>query len=146
MKNIIIKILNAVIGLLVLGSALYSIFGITVLYLPSELQNQLFNWLNISPEVLATFSVSAIVNVVLFTTNWITKINSKKQLLENQIVMDNNAITQTQITNEMQALKNLFTKIADSQIVTADKGAKQRKIIEDIKILADKIKGGQANE
>jgi hypothetical protein len=144
MKQFIIRILNIVIGLLVLGSALYAVFGVTMLYLPEEWQTRVFEWLRLTPETLATFSVSAIINVVLFATNWAIRLNSKKQLLQNEIVMNNNIFYQTQMTKAFEGLKALTEKVADSQTVLVDKGEKQRSIIADIVGIAQKLKGGQS--
>ena len=101
MKNFILKTLNVILNIIMILSVIYSLFNIVMSFLPEDTQRTVYDFLHMSSEYIATFSVSATINAGVLVASKIastvTRINMQTKLLENEKVMQNDILVNEKV-------------------------------------------------
>lgn len=102
MKTFFMKLLDVVLNIIMVVSAIYAVATMVISFLPVESQTQIFEWLKMSKENIATFSVSSVISSAVLVGSKILQTYSKLNL--------------TKLVNSSQAVINDNLKI-DAQCV-----------------------------
>ena len=132
MKRVFLNILNVILTIVMILSALYAVFNLVMTFLPAEIQTQVYNWLHMSQEHIATFSVSAAINAAVLLASKIaqtyTRISLTTKLIQAEQVMGNNVAADEQVVdrvnvliNNMNVLQELTNAILAVQKVTTER-------------------------
>ena len=101
MKNFILRTLNVILNIVMILSVIYSLFNIVMSFLPEDTQRTFYDFLHMSSEYIATFSVSATINAGVLVASKIastvTRINMQTKLLENEKVMQNDILVNEKV-------------------------------------------------
>lgn len=135
MKRFILKTLNIILTIILVISVLYSMFNLVMGFLPSEIQKQVYGWLHMSSEYIATFSISAVINSAVLVATKIAQTQSRirlnARLYDNEQVVKNDiAVNKTVIDreNEIITRQNLIIALINSllsvQKVTTERNIK----------------------
>lgn len=135
MKKFILKTLDIILNVILILSVLYSIFNIVMTFLPVDIQEKVFNALNMSKEYIATFSISSIINAVILVTSKILQTYNKikltaqltkaeeinaKSVQVNEVVIDRvNAVI-----NNLNILQKLDDALLSVQKITTERNIK----------------------
>ena len=77
MKKFILKSLDIILTIVMIGSVIYSLFNLVMSLLPIEIQAQVYGWLHMSSEYIATFSISAAINAAVLVATKIAQTDRK---------------------------------------------------------------------
>lgn len=135
MKKILLKSLDIILTIIMLASAFYAVFNLTMSFLPKEVQKNVFNYLHMSSEYVATFSISATINAcVLIATKVIqtysriklTTVLTQAENINANTVMVNNAVVErtNAVINNINVLQNLVNALLSVQKVTTERNIK----------------------
>ncbi len=140
MKTFLLKSLNVILTLIMIVSALYAVFNLVMTFLPSDISRLVYNWLRISQEYIATFSVTVTINAaILIATKLLQTISNTKLLSKladaqkviNQGVSANDAVVEraNSIVNNMNVIQDLTNAIVAVQKVTAKRNINANDIV-----------------
>lgn len=135
MKKFLLKALDVALTIIMVGSALYAIFNLVMMFLPAEIQSTVFNALHMSSEYVAASSISATINAaVLVATKVIqtfsrikltTKLDEAEKVNQNMILATDAVIERANvIINNMNVLQVLINAILSVQEVTTERNIK----------------------
>ena len=132
MKNITLKIINFALTLVMIASVLYAVFNMTMAFLPAEVQAEVYGWLRMSQEHIATFSISSTINAIVLVgvkmaqthtrVNLMGKLAKAEQTINNGIVI-NDKVTDgfNAVATNIAVLQRLNNALLSVQRVTAER-------------------------
>ena len=132
MKNITLKIINFALTLAMIASVLYAVFNMTMSFLPAEVQAEVYGWLRMSQEYIATFSISSTINAIVLVgvkmaqthtrVNLMGKLAKAEQTINNGIVI-NDKVTDgfNAVATNIAVLQRLNNALLSVQRVTAER-------------------------
>lgn len=89
-------------------SAIYAIFNLVMTFLPADIQTTVFEWLHMSEEYIATFSISSIINAAVLVGSKLiqtyNKINLTTMITHQQETLSNNLAINEQVVNKTNVL------------------------------------------
>jgi hypothetical protein len=135
MKKFLLKTLDITLTVIMILSALYAVFNMTMTFLPVEIQTQVFNWLHMSSEYIATFSISSVINAVILVSSKIIQTNMKvalsaklakaEHVISNGIASNDKILERTnEIINSLNVLQDLNNAVLSVQKVTTERNIK----------------------
>jgi len=135
MKKIILKALDIILTIVMIGSVLYALFNLIMSLLPVEIQTQVYGYLNMSTEYIATFSISAAVNATVLVATKIaqtytriklsTKLFESEQVMNNDIAVNEKVIEKTNaLINNQNVILSLLNALLSVQKVNAERNIK----------------------
>lgn len=135
MKKFLIKTLDVVLTIIMVVSALYAVFNLTMSFLPAEIQQQVYGWLHLSSEYIATFSVSATINAAVLVATKVAQTYSKIKLsaklsqaedvIENNVAADKVIVERTNaMINNVNVLQSLVDALLTVQKITTERNIK----------------------
>lgn len=134
MKKFILKALDVILTIVMIGSVIYSLFNLVMSLLPIEIQTQVYGWLHMSSEYIATFSVSAAINAAVLVATKIaqtyTRIKLSTKLLESENVIHNDIAVSEKVverTNEVINNQNIVLTLLNA-LLTVQKVNVERNI------------------
>ncbi len=134
MKKFILKALDVILTIVMIGSVIYSLFNLVMSLLPIEIQAQVYGWLHMSSEYIATFSISAAINAAVLVATKIaqtyTRIKLSTKLLESENVIHNDIAVSEKVverTNEVINNQNIVLTLLNA-LLTVQKVNVERNI------------------
>ncbi len=110
MKKFILKSLDTTLTIVMIGSVIYSLFNLVMSLLPIEIQAQVYGWLHMSSEYIATFSISAAINAAVLVATKIaqayTRIKLSTKLIESENVINNDIAVNEKVVEKTNAVIN----------------------------------------
>lgn len=110
MKKFILKALDVILTIVMIGSVIYSLFNLVMSLLPIEIQAQVYGWLHMSSEYIATFSISAAINAAVLVATKIaqayTRIKLSTKLIESENVINNDIAVNEKVVEKTNAVIN----------------------------------------
>lgn len=110
MKKFILKSLDTILTIVMIGSVIYSLFNLVMSLLPIEIQAQVYGWLHMSSEYIATFSISAAINAAVLVATKIaqayTRIKLSTKLIESENVINNDIAVNEKVVEKTNAVIN----------------------------------------
>ncbi len=118
-----------------IASAVYAIFNMVMSFLPAEIQQSVYNALNMSSEYIATFSVSATINAAVLVASKIAQTYSRIKLTAqltkaeevnaNTVAVDKTVIERTNaVINNLNVLQGLVDALLSVQKITTERNIK----------------------
>lgn len=108
MKKFLLKTLDITLNIIMVISALYAIFNLVMTFLPADIQSQVFGWLHMSEEYIATFSISSIINAAVLVGSKLVqtynKINLTAMIAHQQQTISNDLAVNEQVVNRANVL------------------------------------------
>lgn len=121
MKKFLLKALDVIINIIMIASSIYAVFNLVMTFLPVEIQTVVFNWLHMSQEYIATFSISATINaaILIFTkiAQTQTRIALTSKLTKAELVIQNDVALYEQMKNRFNVLADNYK--AQQQMLNA---------------------------
>lgn len=121
MKKFLLKVLDVIINIIMIASSIYAVFNLVMTFLPVEIQTVVFNWLHMSQEYIATFSISATINaaILIFTkiAQTQTRIALTSKLTKAELVIQNDVALYEQMKNRFNVLADNYK--AQQQMLNA---------------------------
>jgi len=119
MKKFLLKTLDITLTVIMVISALYAIFNLVMTFLPAEAQTQVYGWLHMSEEYIATFSISSIINAAVLVGSKLIQTHSRISLTATlsqaeSAIKDNLAIDKEVVDRVNTAIDNM--KVMQTQI------------------------------
>lgn len=119
MKKFLLKTLDVTLTIIMVISALYAIFNLVMTFLPAEAQTQVYGWLHMSEEYIATFSISSIINAAVLVGSKLIQTHSRISLTATlsqaeSAIKDNLAIDKEVVDRVNTAIDNM--KVMQTQI------------------------------
>ena len=99
MKKAILKTLDVMLTIVMVVSVIYSIFNMVMSFLPAEIQKTVYEFLHMSEEYIATFSISATINAAVLVATKIAQTYSRIKLTT-QLTKAEEVNTNTVMANE----------------------------------------------
>ena len=134
MKKFLMKTLDITLNIIMVISALYAIFNLVMTFLPADIQAQVFGWLHMSEEYIATFSISSVVNAAVLVGSKLiqtyNKINLTAMITHQQQTISNDLAVNEQVVNRTNVLIDNI-KVVEKQldaILTVNKVNVERNI------------------
>lgn len=134
MKKFLLKTLDITLNIIMVISALYAIFNLVILFLPADIQAQVFGWLHMSEEFIATFSISSVFNAAVLVGSKLiqtyNKINLTAMITHQQQTISNDLAVNEQVVNRTNVLIDNI-KVVEKQldaILTVNKVNVERNI------------------
>jgi hypothetical protein len=135
MKKFLLKTLDITLTVIMILSALYAVFNMIMAFLPVEIQTQVFGWLHMSSEYIATFSISSVINAVILVLSKMLQANMKvalsaklakaEHVISNGIASNDKILERTnEIINSLNVLQDLNNAILSVQKVTTERNIK----------------------
>lgn len=135
MKKFLLKAGNILLTVIMVASTLYAVFNLVMTFLPSDIQEAVYGWLNMSSEYIATFSVSATINAVVLIASKVgqtlTRIKLTQELTQAEQVNANTVQAsetvierQNAIINNLNVLQELTNALLSVQKVTTERNIK----------------------
>lgn len=135
MKKFILKALDILLTIVMIASAVYSIFNMVMSFLPTEIQQTVYNALHMSSEYIATFSVSATINAAVLIASKIAQTYSRIKLTAqltkaeevnaNTVAVDQAVIERTNAAiNNLNVLQELVNALLSVQKITTERNIK----------------------
>jgi len=135
MKKFILKALDILLTIVMIASAVYAIFNMVMSFLPAEIQQSVYNALNMSSEYIATFSVSATINAAVLVASKIAQTYSRIKLTAqltkaeevnaNTVAVDKTVIERTNaVINNLNVLQGLVDALLSVQKITTERNIK----------------------
>ena len=108
MKNITLKIINFALTLVMIASVLYAVFNMTMAFLPAEVQAEVYGWLRMSQEHIATFSISSTINAIVLVgvkmAQTHTRVNLMGKLAKAEQTINNGIVINDKVTDGFNAV------------------------------------------
>lgn len=108
MKKFLLKTLDVTLNIIMVLSAIYAIFNLVMTFLPADIQTTVFEWLHMSEEYIATFSISSIINAAVLVGSKLiqtyNKINLTTMITHQQETLSNNLAINEQVVNKTNVL------------------------------------------
>lgn len=121
MKKYLLKALDIIINIIMIANSIYAVFNLVMTFLPVEIQTVVFNWLHMSQEYIATFSISATINaaILIFTkiAQTQTRIALTSKLTKAELVIQNDVALYEQMKNRFNVLADNYK--AQQQMLNA---------------------------
>lgn len=134
MKKFLLKTLDITLNIIMVISALYAIFNLVMTFLPTDIQTQVFGWLHMSEEYIATFSISSVINAAVLVGSKLiqtyNKINLTAMITHQQQTISNDLAVNEQVVNRTNVLIDNI-KVVEKQldaILTVNKVNVERNI------------------
>ena len=135
MKKFILKVLDIILTIVMIGSVLYALFNLVMSLLPVEVQAQVYGWLHMSSEYIATFSVSAAINAAVLVATKIaqtytriklsTKLIESEQVINNDIAVNEKVVEKTNaVINNLNVMQKLIDALLSVQKINAERNIK----------------------
>ena len=164
MKKFLLKTLDITLTVIMVISALYAIFNLVMTFLPAEVQTQVYGWMHMSEEYIATFSISSIINAAVLVGSKLIQTHSRISLtatlsqaesaikdnlaIDKEVVdrvnaaIDNMKVMQTQINAilEVQKVTTERNINASEKLVNKTEKEAYKSALEVIKLAQEKIK------
>lgn len=134
MKKFLLKTLDITLNIIMVISAIYAIFNLVMTFLPADIQAQVFGWLHMSEEFIATFSISSVINAAVLVGSKLiqtyNKINLTAMITHQQQTISNDLAVNEQVVNRTNVLIDNI-KVVEKQldaILTVNKVNVERNI------------------
>ena len=135
MKKFLIKTLDVVLTIIMVISALYAVFNLTMSFLPTEIQQQVYGWLHLSSEYIATFSVSAAINASVLVATKLAQTYSRikltaqltkaEEINTNTVKADEVIVERTNVAiNNLRVLQDQINALLAVQKITTERNIK----------------------
>lgn len=135
MKKFILKTFDVILTIIMIISVVYAIFNLIMSFLPAEIQKQVFDWLHMSSEYIATFSISATINAAVLIATKLAqtysrikltaKLTQAEQINSNTIEMNEAVVERTNAAiNIMNVLTGLTDALLTVQKITTERNIK----------------------
>ncbi len=122
MKKFILKTFDVILNIVMVLSVIYAIFNLVMTFLPVEIQSKVFNWLHMSQEYIATFSISSIINATILVgskllqthnrINLTTLINHQQKTLVNNLEVNAQVVDRVNsMINDINAIKTQLNAV-----------------------------------
>lgn len=134
MKKFLLKTLDITLNIIMVISAIYAIFNLVMTFLPADIQAQVFGWLHMSEEFIATFSISSVINAAVLVGSKLiqtyNKINLTAMITHQQQTISNDLAVNEQVVSRTNVLIDNI-KVVEKQldaILTVNKVNVERNI------------------
>lgn len=134
MKKFLLKTLDVILTIIMVVSSLYAIFNLVMTFLPADIQAQVYGWLHMSQEYIATFSISSTINAAVLIATKLTqtysRINLTKQLTRSEQVIHQDAQVNEVVIDRVNAVinnLNVLQRLNDA-LLTVQKITTERNI------------------
>lgn len=134
MKKFLLKTLDVVLTIIMVVSSVYAIFNLVMTFLPADIQTQVYGWLRMSQEYIATFSISSTINAAVLIATKLTqtysRINLTKQLTRSEQVIHQDAQVNEVVIDRVNAVinnLNVLQRLNDA-LLTVQKITTERNI------------------
>ena len=135
MKKFLLKSLDVLLTIVMITSAIYAIFNMVMSFLPADIQQTVYGWLNMSQEYIATFSISAAINAGVLVATKLAQTYSRIKLTAqltkaeevnaNTVAVDQMVIERTNAAiNNLNILQELVGALLSVQKVTTERNIK----------------------
>lgn len=135
MKKFLLKTMNFILNVIMVASCLYAIFNLVMTFLPADIQETVYNFLNMSSEYIATFSISATINAVVLIAAKIAQTYTKVKLelelskaekvIDNAVSVNEAVIERTNaVINNLNLLQEMNNALLSVQKVTTERNIK----------------------
>ena len=135
MKKFLLKSLDVLLTIVMIASAIYAIFNMVMSFLPADIQQTVYGWLNMSQEYIATFSISAAINAGVLVATKLAQTYSRIKLTAqltkaeevnaNTVAVDQMVIERTNAAiNNLNILQELVGALLSVQKVTTERNIK----------------------
>lgn len=135
MKKFILKTFDVILTIIMIISVVYAIFNLIMSFLPAEIQKQVFDWLHMTSEYIATFSISATINAAVLIATKLAqtysrikltaKLTQAEQINSNTIEMNEAVVDRTNAAiNIMNVLTGLTDALLAVQKITTERNIK----------------------
>lgn len=135
MKKVILKTLDILLTIVMIASAIYAVFNMVMSFLPTEIQQTVYDALHMSSEYIATFSVSATINAAVLVATKIAQTYSRIKLtaqltkaeeVNTNTVMANETVVErtNAAINNLNVIQGLIGALLSIQKVNAERNIK----------------------
>lgn len=135
MKKVILKTLDILLTIVMIASAIYAVFNMVMSFLPTEIQQTVYDALHMSSEYIATFSVSATINAAVLVATKIAQTYSRIKLtaqltkaeeVNTNTVMANETVVErtNAAINNLNVIQDLIGALLSIQKVNAERNIK----------------------
>ncbi len=135
MKKFILKTLDIILTIIMVVSVVYSLFNLVMSLLPVEIQAQVYGWLHMSSEYIATFSVSAAINAAILVATKLaqtytriklsTKLFESEQVIHNDIAVNEKVVERINaVINNLNVTQSLLNALLSVQKINAERNIK----------------------
>lgn len=135
MKKVFLKILDVLLTIIMVGSALYATFNLVMSFLPSEIQATVFGALHMSSEYVTASSISATINAAILVATKVIQTYSRIKLtakLDEAERVNVNMVSATEsvveranaLINNINVLQVLTNALLSVQEVTTERNIK----------------------
>jgi len=132
MKKFLLKSLDIVFTIIMIASSLYAVFNLVMTFLPTEIQTEVYGWLHMSQEYIATFSISSTINAAVLIAsklsqtytkiNLTNKIARTEQVIHQDIAVNEVVIERVNaVINNLNVLQRLNDALLSVQKVTTER-------------------------
>lgn len=119
MKKFLLKTLDVVLNIVMIISVLYAVFNLVMTFLPVDIQAKVFNWLHMSQEYIATFSISSVFNAAVLVGSKLlqthNKISMTAMITHQQKTLTNNLAVNEQVVDRVNVLIDNI-KVVETQL------------------------------
>lgn len=135
MKKAILKTLDVMLTIVMVVSVIYSIFNMVMSFLPAEIQKTVYEFLHMSEEYIATFSISATINAAVLVATKIaqtysrikltTQLTKAEEVNTNTVMANETVIERTNAAiNNLNVIQGLIGALLTIQKVNAERNIK----------------------
>lgn len=135
MKKAILKTLDVMLTIVMVVSVIYSIFNMVMSFLPAEIQKTVYEFLHMSEEYIATFSISAAINAAVLVATKIaqtysrikltTQLTKAEEVNTNTVMANETVIERTNaVINNLNVIQGLIGALLTIQKVNAERNIK----------------------
>lgn len=135
MKKAILKTLDVMLTIVMVVSVIYSIFNMVMSFLPAEIQKTVYEFLHMSEEYIATFSISAAINAAVLVATKIaqtysrikltTQLTKAEEVNTNTVMANETVIERTNAAiNNLNVIQGLIGALLTIQKVNAERNIK----------------------
>lgn len=135
MKKAVLKTIDVILTIIMIVSALYAVFNLVMTFLPIEVQTQVYGWLNMSEEYIATFSISSVINAAVLVSSKLiqtySRISLTNTLNQAENTINENLAVDAAVVNRVnsmidnqKAIQALLEALLSVQKVTTERNIK----------------------
>lgn len=135
MKKAVLKTIDVILTIIMIVSALYAVFNLVMTFLPTEVQTQVYGWLNMSEEYIATFSISSVINAAVLVSSKLiqtySRISLTNTLSQAENTINENLAVDAAVVNRVnsmidnqKAIQALLEALLSVQKVTTERNIK----------------------
>lgn len=135
MKKFLLKTLDVILTIIMVVSSIYAIFNVVMSFLPADIQDTVYGWLNMSQEYIATFSISSVINAVVLVASKLsqayTKIKLTNQITKAEEIISNDVKVYeavlsklNEVINQVKVSQELSDALLSVQKVTTERNIK----------------------